>query len=254
MATPDLILDPALKYWVLLPISFVMVLVGLIRSNVTYLLSPKPKLEPYRAVREKQFLKRAQSFTQNSGVLNAREIRDRQQFLIEKLNSSDFYAKEGEEELDPLSAFADPANNEAMMNMAKGNMMNYIPQTVIMGWVNYFFAGFVIMKLPFPVTDGFKGMLQTGVATPDLNVRYVSSISWYFVNLFGLRPVYSLLMGDKEANELISQQNQQQGMPNIGGPGGPKADKLFKAEAESIQILGHESIFDGIVERVLSEN
>lgn len=98
-----------------------------------------------------------------------------------------------------------------------------------MGWVNYFFAGFVIMKLPFPLTDGFKSMLQNGIMTPNLNVRYVSSISWYFVNLFGLRPVYSILMGSSEADEIMKQASQQQQtpMPNIGGPGGPKADKVL---------------------------
>lgn len=130
--------------------------------------------------------------------------------------------------------------------------MNYIPQTLIMGWVNYFFAGFVIMKLPFPLTDGFKSMLQNGVATPDLNVRYVSAISWYFVNLLGLRPVYSLIMDDSSAAEQLIQQQQQQPLPNIGGPGGPKVDKVFSAEAENIQILSHELVFDGIVERVLA--
>ena len=30
------------------------------------------------------------------------------------------------------------------MGMMKGNMMMMIPQTVIMGWINAFFAGFVI--------------------------------------------------------------------------------------------------------------
>ncbi|CUM49016.1 unnamed protein product [Debaryomyces tyrocola] len=140
------------------------------------------------------------------------------------------------------------------MNMVKGNLMNYIPQTLIMGWVNYFFAGFVVMKLPFPLTDGFKSMLQSGVATPSLNVRYVSSISWYFVNLLGLKPVYSLLMGDSKIVDQMMQQQQQQQMPNIGGPGAPKVDKVFKAEAENIQILSHESIFDGIVDRVLNQS
>lgn len=157
---------------------------------------------------------------------------------------------------DALSALTDPGNSDAIMNMFKGNLMNYLPQTLIMGFVNYFFAGFVVMKLPFPLTDGFKSMLQNGIETPDLNVRYVSSISWYFVNLFGLKPVYSLLMGKAAADELISsqQQQQQQNLPFLGGPGGPKADKMFKNEAESIQILNHQLIFDGIVDRLLEKS
>lgn len=52
MISPDLLLDPKLKYWVLLPISFVMVVVGLLRSNITLLLTPAPKLTPYKSSRE----------------------------------------------------------------------------------------------------------------------------------------------------------------------------------------------------------
>lgn len=202
----------------------------------------------------RQFLNRATLFRRNHDVLTSPEVEARQAYYIEKLSSTHFHAKVEDPEAGPSNPFADLANNDAMLNAAKGNLINYIPQTLIMGWVNYFFAGFVIMKLPFPLTEGFKSMLQSGVATPDLNPRYVSSISWYFVNLFGLRPVYSLLMGNDAAEELISQQQQQQQMPQIGGPGGPKAEKVFKAEAENIQILSPESVFDGIVERVLAQN
>lgn len=38
-------------------------------------------------------------------------------------------------------------------------------------------------------------MLQSGVMTRDLDVRWVSSLSWYFLNLFGLQPVFAFLLG-----------------------------------------------------------
>lgn len=51
------------------------------------------------------------------------------------------------------------------------------------------------MKLPFPLTPQFKAMLQSGVGTIDLDVRWVSSLSWYFLTLFGLQPVYNFILG-----------------------------------------------------------
>lgn len=40
-------------------------------------------------------------------------------------------------------------------------------------------------------------MLQSGVATRDLDVRWVSSLSWYFLNLFGLQSVFIFLLGNE---------------------------------------------------------
>lgn len=183
-------------------------------------------------------------------MVSASAFEQRQKYYLEKLNSNEFIAESetpAEQATNPLT---DPKMNEQMMGMLKGNMMNYIPQTIVMGWINYFFPGFVIMKLPFTLTNGFKQMLQSDVMTPDLNVRYVSAISWYFINFMGLRPVYSLLVGSESAEQLMAQQQQQQQM-NFAGPGGPKADKMFRAEAENIQILSHVPVFDDIVDRVL---
>ena len=43
----------------------------------------------------------------------------------------------------------DPAAMEGMMGMMKGNMAMMIPQTLIMGWINAFFAGFVISMFAY---------------------------------------------------------------------------------------------------------
>lgn len=52
-----------------------------------------------------------------------------------------------------------------------------------------------IVKLPFPLTIRFKSMLQSGVMTRDLDVQWVSSLSWYFLNLMGLQSVFGFILG-----------------------------------------------------------
>jgi hypothetical protein len=53
----------------------------------------------------------------------------------------------------------------------------------------------LIVKLPFPLTIRFKSMLQSGVMTRDLDVQWVSSLSWYFLNLMGLQSVFGFILG-----------------------------------------------------------
>lgn len=57
------------------------------------------------------------------------------------------------------------------------------------------YADISTVKLPFPLTPQFKSMLQSGVGTRDLDVRWVSSLSFYFLCLFGLQPVYNFILG-----------------------------------------------------------
>jgi len=62
----------------------------------------------------------------------------------------------------------------------------------------------ITVKLPFPLTLRFKSMLQSGVATRDLDVQWVSSLSWYFLNLFGLQSVFIFILGNENGMFLLS--------------------------------------------------
>lgn len=46
-------------------------------------------------------------------------------------------------------------------------------------------------------------MLQSGVDTRDMDVTWVSSLSWYFLNLFGLGSVFALILGDSNGKEEV---------------------------------------------------
>ncbi|CCH41001.1 Transmembrane protein [Wickerhamomyces ciferrii] len=249
MAVPDLIIDPSLRYWVLLPISLVMILFGILRQYIQILLNPTPKLQPLSKIRESEHIKKAQLLKTNYINLPKRDFESRQSYLSEKLSNGEYLAEEIKTDDDqPKNPLTDPGTSDAMMNMAKNSMGNFLSQTIMMGWTNFFFAGFVLMKLPFPLTLRFKQMLQSGVATTDLDVRWVSSISWYFIVTLGLNSIYNVFLGD---GSKMPNQMQQQTMAPPMMPGGPTPDKIMNQEANDLKIIPYQYILDDVDSRVL---
>jgi len=131
----------------------------------------------------------------------------------------------------------DPAAMDGMMSGMKTQMVMMVPQMVIMGWINFFFQGFVLIKLPFPLTLGFKSMLQRGIETPDMDVRWVSSLSWYFLNFFGLNGLYRLVLGgDNSADSSRDMGASPFATAGAAAPAGPQDfNKLFKAEQDNLE-------------------
>ncbi len=107
------------------------------------------------------------------------------------------------------------------------------------------------MKLPFPLTPQFKQMLQAGVGTRDLDVRWVSSLSWYFLTLFGLQPVYNFILGSNNAASQVAQQMQMQQQGNPMG-GAEDMEKIFNAEVENLEVVEHWYVLDGVEDRLLA--
>ena len=121
--------------------------------------------------------------------------------------------------------------------MMKQNMVMIVPQIAMMGWVSHFFTGFVVAKLPFPLTDRFKGMLQRGVELHGLDVGYVSSLSFYFLLFFGLRGVQMLMMGENpDTDDAKVMQQQMQG----GGMQPQDMTQVFEQEKNQLELIGWE--------------
>ena len=82
----------------------------------------------------------------------------------------------------------------AMFSGMKDTIGMGVAMMLQMAWVNYFFSGFILAKFPFPLTQKFRGMMQNGIDIDSLDVRFVSGLSFYFIVMFGMSELQSLLI------------------------------------------------------------
>jgi len=144
------------------------------------------------------------------------------------------------------AAAANPMTNPASaMEGMMGNASFMIQNMIMMQTIQHFFSGFVLLKVPFGLTKGFKAMFQRGVDLPTLDVSYVSSVSWYFLVMFGMRGLFRLLIGDPSNDDKQSQmvQNELGNAPGLPPP--VKGKDAFKVECDNLEIAK----YSGVVER-----
>jgi len=242
------LLDNKIRDCVLLPIVVVVFLVAIVRQNVSVLLQGdrKPDL---KKIQERQTLLRSQRLRANAKWLPLESFERRKSFFNDPTEGI-FKEPEPREGADnPLMnpAMLDPMN---MMEMLKNNMTMVVPQLIIMTWVSHFFSGFVIVKVPFPLTVAFRGMLQRGIELDSLAVTWVSSLSWYFLVLFGLRGVNSLVLGEGNAADDARLMQQQMD----AGAMGMDTKKLYQSEKENLELVEHKWSIEDSEKRLLAKH
>jgi predicted lipid-binding transport protein (Tim44 family) len=110
-------------------------------------MATEPKKQELAAIREQHSLLRGINLRTNANVISPASFQARKDYLVNAYEKGDFLKdpdKKGQAAANPMT---DPAAMEGMMGMMKGNMAMMIPQTLIMGWINAFFSGFVISML-----------------------------------------------------------------------------------------------------------
>ena len=237
-----MLLDPQIEIWVLIPIMIVMVLVGMLRHYGSLLLQSQPLVD-YHQLRESNGLLKCRML-RSTKILPAAKYLQRKQEIIKRIELKDYLQVKQPPEQQQMQ----PQQMEQAMEMMKKNLFMFVPQTIIMSWVSFFFSGFVLTRLPFPLTLRFKEMVQRGIDTSDMDVRWVSSLSWYFLNLFGLTSVYTLL-GIGSSNS-----NQHMNMVQINPMQQPSETfKLFENERELLDLNVYEFALEGVQDRVLEK-
>jgi hypothetical protein len=217
MSHPEhLLLDSAIRDWVVFPMLIMLLLVGMGRHYVQTVIKSVPTFteKDVAEQRYKNTCTQSSALRQNGNALNDQAFDMRKSFMIRK--------KTGILREKNLPGPANPMSNPmAMMDMMKGNMSYMIPNFAMMSFVSYFFSGFVCLKMPFSLpSTHFKIMMQRGVDLSQLDVSYVSSLALYFLLMFGLNDVYSLILGEGSEMDEQRKMQMQMGMGMMGNQAG----------------------------------
>ena len=116
-----------------------------------------------------------------------------------------------------------------------------------------------IIDLPFP---------QRGVDLPSLDASWVSSLSWYFLCMFGMSGLHSLVLGENNGTwytthkcsyikracvclcvcvEASQAKAMQKTMPGMGAPAAPGQpvdwNKIFQDLKDHLELADHQYAF-----------
>ena len=75
-----------------------------------------------------------------------------------------------------------------------------------------------------------------------LNASYVSSLSWYFICMFGFRGIMTMFTDSSAVMDETRMMQMQMGM--VGGGQGFDAAKAFEQEAESLRLAEREHMLE----------
>lgn len=237
MGTDDLVLDRQVRDWVFIPLTVSIALMKLLTQYAHQLMfsaeNANAKKEP-KEIRELQAVTRSQRFRANYKYIPENSFKMRKEFFAGK-DVGLFLQKPVTKP--PQEAMAtDPS---FMVDMMKKNLTGIVPQLAMGMFVNFFFSGFVMGKIPFTLSPRFRPMLQRGIDLVSLDVSYFTSLSYYILLLFGLRGVFSLVFREDTVDETEIMRKQ---MANPMGGGGPgfDAEGAFKQERTALGLIDWE--------------
>ncbi|KAG7668125.1 putative ER membrane protein complex subunit 3 [Nannochloris sp. 'desiccata'] len=219
----------------------------LLRQYASVLLMGGKSSEPLKPqeIRGKAILARSGALRANFGFLTASGFRQRLAFFVAK-DTGAFNQKTEKKDMTQMMM----TNPDAMTGMMKQQLGGLGPQLALGAFVNFFFRGFILGKLPFGLSPKFRSMLQSGIDLPSLDVSYLSSLSYYMLLLFGSRGVMTLFFQDAAVNDAAQMmQMQMQTQMGFMNPATMDPEKAYKAETQVLNLMQYRWRMEGSEQR-----
>lgn len=200
--TVTLHLDSNIRDWVLFPIVLITVAAGLFRHYLSALLARNPK-PVVGKVRNHNAISYANLLMSAGEMLSTSSLQSRVQETIHGELKREPETENPMDMMDPNML----SDSVRMMAMSMGNNVG------LLMLISFFFSGFIVARFPFPVSFRFKDMMQRGVEIDDLDCCYATSMSFYFLAMYGTSGILQLLLGsDVEGVDAAMQQQMPQPM------------------------------------------
>lgn len=230
----DLIVDPQIRVWVFLPIIIITFTLSIIKHYVSYLIS-SPKEVDLEQIADGAMILRGKLLRDNGNYIPKSGFTMRKQhFVNEKFGWLLSPRPNASQNL-----FTDPTK---VTDMMKSNVVNILPMFAIGGWIVWMFSGFLIARVPFPLTIRFKSMLQSDIQLISLDASWVSSVSWYFLNVCGLKSIYELILNEN----FNDPDNFDRQMSDFAANLPQDIQNLFKRELEAFKMTEHDWILKDV--------
>ncbi|KAK7197228.1 Integral membrane protein DUF106 [Novymonas esmeraldas] len=224
-AEQNILLDPSIRDWVLLPLFVIVLFMGVLRHYVMILMNSPSKPNMVR-ICNTNIQNYGRQLLGAGAVLSPDAFKHRAERMLNGMLKK---------ELDPVNPMEMMNDPNLMMGMMKNQFMMMVPNIGMMMLVSYFFSGFVVAKFPFPLSQRFREMMQRGLEIDVLNCNYVTSLSLYFLIMSGNQGLLQLLLGE-DVDSMDQTAVVQSQFPQ--GPAQPvDFAKVFKQISEELEFV-----------------
>jgi ER membrane protein complex subunit 3 len=215
-----LAIDPAILWWILLPLVILNLIAMYFRVFAMKLLTDPIKKVSKDEVLYRSLIARSMRFRMFGGYISQQGFEMRKAYftssdkigektimlpnggrLVEEVArvEGDKKAKEAPTPPDPFQMIKQQA---VMMGTQLG--LGYFTET--------FTSGFVAFRMPFALAERFKQMTQAGIGVAGLDTTYVSSTSWYMMLMSGLPQLVRLFQPSSPMLDQTQMMQAQMGM------------------------------------------